>query len=316
MKIGIIGSGYVGATAAYALVMRGVGRHIVLVDIDKARAQAEADDIMHAVPFANPLQVTAGDFQDLNGCRVVVITAGVSQKEGETRLDLLNRNAQIFRDVIPKILKHAPEAILLVATNPVDVMTQIAAHFASEFNLPSSRVLGTGCTLDTARFRALLGSRLGIDPIHIHAYVIGEHGDSEVLAWSIVTIGGMPLENFCRKHKVSLSQGDYEEIDTQVRRAAYNIINGKGATYYGIGSAIARIIEVIIGNQRSILTVCTPLDVVEGVKNVTLSVPSLIGGEGHLDTFYLDINEGERDALKASAKILNKAFTALNLASQ
>lgn len=316
MKIGIIGSGYVGATAAYALVMRGVGRHIVLVDIDKARAQAEADDIMHAVPFANPLQVTAGDFQDLNGCRVVVITAGVSQKEGETRLDLLNRNAQIFRDVIPKILKHAPEAILLVATNPVDVMTQIAAHFASEFNLPSSRVLGTGCTLDTARFRALLGSRLGIDPIHIHANVIGEHGDSEVLAWSIVTIGGMPLENFCRKQKVSLSQGDYEEIDTQVRRAAYNIINGKGATYYGIGSAIARIIEVIIGNQRSILTVCTPLDVVEGVKNVTLSVPSLIGGEGHLDTFYLDINEGERDALKASAKILNKAFTALNLASQ
>jgi L-lactate dehydrogenase len=228
VKIGIIGSGYVGATAAYAMVMRGVGRHIVLVDIDKVRAKAEANDIMHAVPFANPLQVTSGGYRDLDGCQVVVITAGVSQKEGETRLDLLSRNAEIFQQVIPRIIKYAPDAILLVTTNPVDLMTHIAAHYASEFNVPSSRVLGTGCTLDTARFRTLLGTRLGIDPSHVHAYVIGEHGDSEVLAWSIVTIGGIPLDKFCTNHGVSLSQTDYDEIETQVRRAAYNIIEGKG----------------------------------------------------------------------------------------
>jgi L-lactate dehydrogenase len=184
MKTGIVGSGFVGATAAYALVMRGVGRRLVLVDQNRARAESEADDILHAVPFANPLEVSAGDYEDLAGCGVVVVSAGVGQKPGETRLQLLERNAHVFKQVIPNILQHAPQAILLIATNPVDVMTHVAARYAAEFGVAASRVIGSGTTLDTARFRSLIGRKLNVDSQHIHAYVLGEHGDSEVLAWS------------------------------------------------------------------------------------------------------------------------------------
>ena len=313
MKIGVIGSGLVGATGAYAMVMRGIGRRIVLVDLDQKRAQAEANDIVHAVPFAHPLEVVAGDYPDLAGCKVVVIAAGVSQKPGETRLDLLARNAAVFQQVVPNILQYAPEAVLLVATNPVDVMTHIAAHYAAPFDVPSSRVIGTGCTLDTARFRTLLGRELGVDPEHVHAYVIGEHGDSEVLAWSSTTIGGIPLEKFCRDHNFSFCEEDYAQIETRVRRAAYHIIDAKGATYYGIGSAIARIVEVIIGNQRSIMTICTPLREVEGIKDVTLSLPNLIGGEGLVDTFYPNLNQAEQSALRESAQLLKDVSDQLNL---
>ena len=235
MNTGIVGSGYVGATSAYALVIRGVGRRVVLVDQNRSRAEAEADDILHAVPFANPLEITAGEYADLAECKVVIIAAGVGQKPGETRLELLGRNAKVFEQVIPGILEHAPQAVLLVATNPVDVMTHIAAHYAAKFGVPTSRVIGSGTTLDTARFRSLIGRRLNIDPQHIHAYVLGEHGDSEVLPWSLVTVGGIPLEEFCTGRKNSICAEDYPEIDEQVRRAAYRIIDGKGATYYGIG---------------------------------------------------------------------------------
>ena len=181
MKTGIVGSGFVGATAAYALVMRGVGRSVVLVDQNKSRADSEADDILHAVPFAHPLEVEAGDYQDLAGCKVVIVSAGVGQKPGETRLQLLERNADVFKQVIPRILQHAPRAILLIATNPVDVMTHLAARYAGEVGVPSSRVIGSGTTLDTARLRSLIGRQLNIDSQHIHAYVLGEHGDSEVI---------------------------------------------------------------------------------------------------------------------------------------
>ncbi|HEY3476223.1 MAG TPA: NAD(P)-binding protein, partial [Anaerolineales bacterium] len=177
MKTGIVGSGFVGATAAYALVMRGVGRRLVLVDQNRARAESEADDIRHAVPFAHPLEVTAGDYADLAGCKVVIVSAGVGQKPGETRLQLLERNAQVFKQVIPGILQHAPETILLIATNPVDVMTHLAARYAREYGVPSSRVIGSGTTLDTARLRSLIGRHLQVDSQHIHAYVLGEHGD-------------------------------------------------------------------------------------------------------------------------------------------
>ncbi|HEY5571458.1 MAG TPA: L-lactate dehydrogenase, partial [Anaerolineales bacterium] len=203
MKIGIVGSGMVGATAAYAMVMRGVGRQIVLVDLNKERAQAEADDLLHAVPFAHPLQISAGEYEDLDGSRVIIIAAGVGQKPGETRLQLLSRNAKVFEQVIPSVLQHAPEAILIIATNPVDVMTHLAARFAAELGVPSSRVIGSGTTLDTARFRALLGRDLRIDPQHIHAFVLGEHGDSEVLTWSLVTVAGMSLDEFCNRSETS-----------------------------------------------------------------------------------------------------------------
>ncbi|MBN2501751.1 MAG: L-lactate dehydrogenase, partial [Anaerolineales bacterium] len=235
MKVGIVGAGMVGATAAYAMIMRGVGREIVLVDLNEKRTQAEADDLFHAVPFANPLKITAGGYPDLKGSRVVVISAGVGQKPGETRLHLLERNAAVFRSIIPEVLKHAPDAILLIATNPVDVMTHMAARFAAEQGVPSHRVIGTGTTLDTARFRALLGQHLDVDPQHVHAYVLGEHGDSEVLSWSTVTIGVVPLAEFCSQWDICFEDDVRAEIDTAVRRAAYRIIEGKGATYYGIG---------------------------------------------------------------------------------
>lgn len=312
MKIGIVGSGMVGSTAAYALLMRGVGREIVLFDLNKKRAQAEADDILHAAPFAHAMQVRPGEYADLAGSRVVVITAGVSQKPGETRLELLGRNARVFADVIPSILEHAPDAILLVATNPVDIMTHLASRYAERLGVPSNRVIGSGTTLDTARFRALIGRKLGIDPQHIHAYVVGEHGDSEVLTWSLVSIGGIPLDEFCHEREMSLCAEDFHEIDDQVRHAAYHIIEGKGATYYGVGSAIARIVEIILRDQRSIMTVCTRTAEVSGVLDVTLSLPNLLGGQGIVQTFPPPVDEFEAKALQTSARVIRDAIDALD----
>jgi L-lactate dehydrogenase len=312
MKVGIIGAGLVGSTAAYALVMGGIGREIVLVDKNTKRAQAEADDILHAVPFAHPLQVSAGDYTDLAGSRLVILSAGVSQRPGETRLRLLERNATVFKEVVPQVLAYAPDAILVVATNPVDVMTHLAARFAGEHGVPPSRVLGSGTTLDTARFRALLGRYLGVDAQHVHGYVVGEHGDSEVLTWSLVTVGAMPLEEFCRQHGVALDPSVRQEIDHRVRHAAYEIIEGKGATYYGIGSALAHIVNVILRDQRSILTVCTPVAEIVGVCDVTISLPHLIGGEGVLASFPLPLSQEEQAMLQASAEIICQAIEDLD----
>lgn len=311
MKIGIVGSGLVGSTAAYALVLRGIGRQIVLIDKNAARACAEADDISHATPFAHPLQVTAGDYADLAGSRVVILAAGVGQRPGETRLQLLGRNAAVFREVVPKVLAHAPEAVLVVATNPVDIMTHLAALYAAREGIPSYRVIGSGTTLDTARFRSLLGERLEVDPQHVHAYVLGEHGDSEVLTWSLVTVGGMPLEEFCRRRKIALDQTARAEIDRRVRQAAYTIIEGKGATYYGIGGALARIVEAILRDQRAILTVCTPLAEVAGVPDVTVSLPHLVGGSGILATFPPPLTAEEQQALQHSARLVREAIEGL-----
>ncbi|MFN8373986.1 MAG: L-lactate dehydrogenase [Anaerolineae bacterium] len=312
MKIGIVGSGLVGATAAYALVMRGIGREIVLVDKNTKRAQAEADDLYHAVPFAHALEISAGDFPDLAGCRVVIIAAGSNQQPGETRLQLLGRNAAIFRQLVPQVLEYAPTAILLVATNPVDVMTHLTARFASEQGLPSTRVIGSGTTLDTARFRALLGRYVGVDSQHVHAYVVGEHGDSEVLTWSLVTVGGLPLEDFCQRQKIVLDDTKRGEIDTGVRRAAYHIIEGKSATYYGIGSALANIVNMILRDQRSILTVCTPVADVAGVKDVTVALPHMVGGDGILATFPPLLSEQEQNKLQLSAATVRKAIDELS----
>jgi L-lactate dehydrogenase len=314
LKIGIVGSGAVGATAAYALVMRGVGSEIVLVDKAEKRAQAEAADILHAVPFAHPLQVRAGDYPDLGGCEVVIVAAGVGQKPGETRLQLLARNAAVFQAVVPEIFRNAPETILVVATNPVDVMTHLAARYAAEFDVPSHRVLGSGTTLDTARFRALLGQLLGLDPMHVHGYVLGEHGDSEVLAWSLVTIGNIPFEEFCRERGLSVDEGRRREVDEAVRRAAYHIIDGKGATFYGVGSALARIVSNILWDRRAIMTVCTPRPEVAGVKDVTVSLPSLVGGKGILETFPQPLDPEEEKALHASAAVIRQAIDELDRA--
>ena len=313
MKIGIVGSGFVGATAAYALVMRGVGREIILVDANKERAAAEADDIAHAVPFANALEVHDGEYADLAGARVVILAAGSNQKPGETRLQLLERNAKIFGEIIPQVLEHAPDARVVVATNPVDVMTHLAAYFAKQRGVPDARVIGSGTTLDTARFRLLLARHVGIDTPHIHAHVIGEHGDSEVLTWSVATVAGFPLQQFCDSHSIALNDEIRADIDTRVRRAAYHIINGKGATYYGIGSALARITQAILNDQRAILTVCSHHENIAGVKDVTLSLPQLVGGDGILDTYMPPLNDVELNALQKSARVIRNAIDGLNL---
>ena len=312
MKVGIVGAGFVGSTAAYALVMRGIGREIVLVDKNPARARAEADDILHAVPFANPLQISSGGYEDLNGCRIVIIAAGVNQQPGESRLQLLERNASVFREVVPAIISSAPDAVMLVATNPVDIMTHLAGLYAGK-GISRPRVIGSGTTLDTARFRALLGLYLGIDSQHVHGYVVGEHGDSEVLAWSLVTVGGIPLEEFCDIRKTAFDQLTKNEIDNSVRHAAYTIISGKGATYYGIGSALARIVEVILNDQRSILTVCSPVNEIAGVSDVTISLPHLVGGEGILATFPLPLSKEEQKKLYNSAKTVREIVDKLTL---
>jgi len=308
MKVGIVGCGFVGSTAAYSLITRGIGREIVLVDKNHARAVAEADDLFHAVPFTEPLLVRAGEYADLAGCQVVVIAAGVNQQPGETRLQLLERNAAVFASVVPEVVTHAPDAVLVVATNPVDVMTHLTARLAARLGMPVERVLGSGTTLDTARFRTLLGAQLGIDSRHVHAYVVGEHGDSEVLCWSSVMVGGLKLDEVCRLRGVPMTDAIRADIDQSVRKAAYRIIQGKGATYYGIGSALARIVDVILHDQRSIMTVCAPTADVEGVADVTLALPRLIGGDGVITPMPLSLTAEERTALRQSATTLRAAI--------
>lgn len=312
MKVGIVGSGLVGSTAAYALVMRGIGREIVLVDMDKARAQAEADDIHHAVPFAEPLRVRAGNLADLADSRVIIVAAGANQKPGETRLQLAGRNAAILGELVPQIVAFAPDAIVVVATNPVDVMTHLAARYAAAAGVPSSRVIGSGTTLDTARFRALLGEHLGVDAQHIHGYVVGEHGDSEVLTWSLVTVGGIPLNEFCDLRKIKLDESIRADIDHRVRNAAYSIITGKGATYYGVGSALARIVDVILHDQRSILTVSARVYDMLDVCDVTVSLPHLLGGQGIVQSLPLPLNQEEQAQLHASAQVICEVIASLD----
>jgi L-lactate dehydrogenase len=311
MKVGIVGSGFVGSTAAYALVMQGIGREIVLVDKNAARSSSEADDIFHAVPFAHPLTIRSGDYPDLNGCKAVIVTAGVNQKPGESRRELLQRNAEVFREVIPQIIEHAPQAILVVATNPVDIMTHIASEVATQCGVPAGRVIGSGTTLDTARFRTLLGRHFGVDSHHVHAYVVGEHGDSEVLAWSLVTIGGLPYSRFSSLSGIALDEADRQRIDERVRRAAYHIIEGKGATYYGIGSALARIIDVILHDQRAIMTICSRITNLAGLEGATIAMPHLFGGNGVITPIPLQLNEDEAKALKISASIILDAIKSL-----
>ncbi len=311
MKIGIVGSGMVGATSAYAMLMKGIGREIILVDKDPDRALAEADDILHASPFSNPLSVKAGDYDELSGCRLVVISAGVSQKPGESRLDLLKRNSDVFKEIIPNILDNARESVIVVATNPVDIMTHLAAKFAGEMGIASHRIMGSGTTLDTARFRSMVGEKLGIDAQHVHGYVLGEHGDSEFIAWSGVNISAMPLLEFCKRRGVDFNEQFRKEIEDEVRNSAYRIIQGKGATYYGIGAAVAKIADVVIHDQRSLLSVTTPTESIGGVDDVSVSLPRLVGGAGILDTIHLDLCQEEQKKLKQSAEVVKKACSEL-----
>ena len=300
----------VGSAAAYALALSGTASRIVLVDRDEKMARAQAEDIAHAVPFASSTQVDAGDYDAMAGANVVILAAGVSQKPGETRLELLGRNAEVFRTVVGEVRRVAPDAILLVASNPVDIMTDIATRLSG---LPPARVIGSGTILDTARFRWLLGQHLGIAPQSVHAYVMGEHGDSEVLAWSAVRAGSVALNSFAAQVGAAITGDVRARIDTGVRRAAYTIIEGKGGTWYGIGAGLARIVRAIARNEQAVLSVSIRTPEVEGYRDVALSVPRVVGRDGVIADLFPELDDGEHAALAESARILKETADALTL---
>jgi L-lactate dehydrogenase len=308
-KVGIVGTGMVGSAAAYALALTGTAGEIVLVDRNAARALAEAEDIAHAVPFASATRVLSGGYDRLAGAHVVILAAGVGQQPGETRLALLARNAAVFADVIAEVRRFAPDALLLVATNPVDIMTDIATRLSG---LPPSRVIGSGTILDTARFRSLLGAHLGIAPRSVHAYVLGEHGDSEVLAWSCVRAGSTPIRSFAAQVGAAITEDVVARIDDGVRNAAYRIIAGKGATWYGIGAGLARIVRAIAQDEHAVLSVSIRTPEVLGVRDVALSVPRVVGRAGVTADLMPDLDAAETSALLASAALLRDTAAALS----
>ena len=307
MKIGIVGVGQVGATAAYAMTLRGIGSEIVLVDHNADLAVAQARDILDATPFSYPIRVHAGEMADLADAGIILLTAGVNQKPGETRLDLLARNAAIFAAIVPAALAASPEAVFLVATNPVDIMTQITTGLLARHGVPPERVIGSGTILDTARFRALLGEHLGISPNSIHAQVLGEHGDSEVLHWSDASASGQPVAEIARQMGRALGEADRHRIDTAVRRAADAIIRGKGGTWFGIGAGIARLARIIQDDERTLVTCSMVTPDCLGVRDVALSLPRLLGAGGVARTLMPDLDAGELAALKRSAEMLRAA---------
>ena len=303
MKIGIVGTGAVGSTAAYAMLVQGIASELVLVDHDAARAQAHCQDMLHATPFTHPVHLQAGGFELLEDAFIVVIAAGVAQAPGETRTQLLRRNVAVFAEIVPRIMEYAATAILLVATNPLDVMTQVACTLSG---LDAQRVIGTGTMLDTARFQSLLAYRLNISPWSVHAYVLGEHGDSEVLAWSSASVAGMPLLEYAALSGYRLDAAEMDRVDKSVRGAAYQIIAGKGATYYGIGAAVASLARCIVQDERRVLTACSVAPALIGLGHVALSLPVVVGREGIRQRFEPPLNDAEREALRASASIVRQ----------
>ena len=305
MKIGIIGCGFVGSSGAFAIALVGAATELVLVDLNADLAAAHAEDILHAIPFSEPVRISAGDYSALKGAELVVLACGVGQKPGESRLDLLNRNVSVFQNVVPRALEYAPKAILLIVSNPVDIMTQVVTKIS---DLPSRRVIGSGTILDTARFRALLAEHLDLAPHSVHTYVLGEHGDSEVLAWSSGMIGGVSVIEFSQQIGRPITEDAKARIDDGVRRAAYRIIESKGATYYGIGAGIARIARAIRDDEGAVLT----LSNVAGVEGISLSLPRVLNAGGIETTIQPMLSDEEKKALDRSAEILKETAAELD----
>ncbi|WP_165230783.1 L-lactate dehydrogenase [Aquisphaera insulae] len=304
-KVGLVGTGMVGASFAYALMQSGVANELILIDADEARAEGEAMDLNHGMPFVSPMRIRAGGYDLLAGCDLTVITAGANQRPGQTRLELIQKNAGVIRDIVPKVVAANPRGTILVATNPVDVLTEIAAEVAG---LPPGHVFGSGTTLDTARFRFLIGDYFDINPQSVHAYILGEHGDSAVPAWSMAKIAGIPIADFLGRDGRRADATVMQRIYEQTRDAAYEIIQRKKSTYYAIGLALRTVVEAVLRNEQTVLTVCSPIRGLFGIDGISLSLPTIVGHGGAETVLQSPISPAEIELLRKSASILREMY--------
>ncbi len=307
-KVGLVGTGMVGSSFAYALMQTRLASELVMYDADMARAEGEAMDLNHGLPFVRPMRIRTGGYDQMAGCAVVVITAGSNQKPGETRLDLLQKNAEVFRDIVPQVTAANPDGVILIATNPVDILTHISAELAG---LPPGRVIGSGTILDTSRFRFLLGEHYGVDSRSVHAHIVGEHGDSELAVWSLANIAGVRLKDFVGVNGRGYDKAALDAILEKTRHAAYEIIQRKRATYYAIGLGLRAIVEAILRDQRSVMTVSTPLQGQHGVEGISISLPTVVGRRGAEEVLSLPMNEEEVTAFRQSAATLKERLAQL-----
>jgi L-lactate dehydrogenase len=308
IRVAVIGLGNVGATFSYALMLSGLAAEIILIDVNRAKAEGEAMDLSHAVPFSHATNIWAGSYADCAGAAVTVVTAGTAQKPGETRLDLVKRNAVIFSQIIPEVARHNPDGIILITTNPVDVLTYTSLK---DSGLPAQRVFGSGTILDTARFRTLLGHHFRVDPRSVHAWIIGEHGDSEVPVWSLANIAGMKLCDFATARNCEYEIEQMEKIFLNTRDAAYHIIERKGATYYAVAAGLMRIVESILRDQYTILSVSSLVENYYGMTNVCFSLPTVINRSGIERVLHLQLDEHEQTLLRKSAAVLEDTIAKL-----
>ena len=309
-KVAVIGTGFVGSSSAFALMESGLFTEMVLIDADKNRAEGEALDISHGLPFARPMKIAAGDYDDIVDAAIIVVTAGAGQKPGETRLDLVKKNVAIFKSIIPEIAKRNCKGILLIVANPVDILTQVAVKLSG---FPENRVFGSGTTLDSARLKYLLGEHLQVDARSVHAWIIGEHGDSEIVAWSSANVSGVPISEFCEMRGYTKHDEHMEEIAQGVKNSAYKIIEKKKANYYGVAMAVRRICEAIIRDEKSVLPVSSIQHDTYGIEGVTLSMPAIVGKDGIEKQVKIKLNEKEQEALKKSAGALKKVLADLDI---
>lgn len=309
-KCGIIGCGDVGASIAFALMQSRLFNDMVLVDVNAAKAEGEAMDISHSLPFNKPMDIYQGDYSDLKDAGIIIITAGAAQKPNETRLDLVHKNVEIFKQIIPKITQYNKDAILLVVSNPVDILTWVTLKLSG---FPKERVIGSGTVLDTGRLKYLLGKHLSVDPRSVHAYIIGEHGDSELAVWSSASIGGILIDDFCEIIGHTTHEENRKRIAEEVRNSAYEIIKRKGSTYYGIASAVVRICECILRDEHSILPISSFIDQQYGLDEVCMSVPTIVGEKGVEKILVINLNEEEQRLLGESYKALKDILQHIEL---
>ena len=305
-KVAIIGWGVVGSASAFALMQSGLFTEMVLLDANHQKAEGEAEDIVHGIPFGRPMQIYAGDYDDIADAAIIVITAGANQKPDETRLDLVHKNIAIFQSIIPEITKRDFEGILLIVANPVDILTYTAQKLSG---YPENRVIGSGTVLDSARLKYHLGQHLGVDSRSVHAFIVGEHGDSEIAAWSSANISGIPLDNFCEMRGHYNHMEATERIAAEVKQSAYEIISKKGATYYGIAMSVKRICEAIIRDEKSILPISTMLHGEYGISDVVLSLPCIVGRDGYETKVPIDLDQEEVSRLHESANTLKEVLS-------